>query len=114
MKKISVLDIAMFLLACAVFVAAICIRVEPAYAAPSRCMYPNTSARAVKVFGNGPVACALSTCRTTQQATTQVVPCTGGPSCANKPPYIEAWRAEMGAWAGLPACPTWTNTSTWQ
>ena len=85
-------------------------------AAPSVCTFPNTSARATKVMGNGPAACALSVCRTIGRTTTKVVPCADGadPSCANQPPYVEQWRAESGGWGALPACPTWTNTSVWQ
>lgn len=87
---------------------------EPASASPSICNFPGTTARAVKVLGNGPAACALSVCRTIDRVTTKTVPCTSGPSCAGAFPYVEQWRAQAGAWAGLPACPAWTNASAWQ
>lgn len=106
------IQVSLFLLVCAVFVVAVCIRAENAYAAPSMCA--NSTARAVKILGDGPAACALSVCRPLSTHATKVVQCNIGPGCANQFPYVEQWQAQAGAWGGLPACPAWTNTAIWQ
>ncbi len=85
-----------------------------AEAAPSHCLFPNTVARAYKIIGNGPAACAMNVCRSVGAQAVKYVPCQSGPACAIGAFYIEIWKAEPGAWAGLSACPTWTNTATWQ
>lgn len=85
-----------------------------AFAAPPTCLYPGTTARAVKIIGDGPAACALSQCRIVSKQAVKVVPCNSGPACAIGAFYIEIWKAEAGAWGALPACPAWTNTATWQ
>ena len=85
-------------------------------AGPANCMFPNTSGRANLLYSwnpSTPAACAMNICRTIGYTTNRILPCEGGPSCANQPPRIDIYQAASGGWGTLPACPGWTNTSAW-
>lgn len=87
---------------------------QPALAAPSSCLFPGTTARAKKLAGAGPGACAMNTCRVEGRKATKVIPCDADPACITSSFSVSVWQAEDGPWAGLPACPAWTNTAAWQ
>jgi len=97
------------------FIMMLCVCNTSIVDAVESCSYQTTK-RAVKINGspNLPSACKLSTCRSEGAATAQIYKCGGNPTCIIGAFYVEIWKAESGAWSGLPACPSWTNTSTWQ
>lgn len=87
-----------------------------ASAAPTMCLFPNQTARAKLLTASSPqpAACAMNTCRTIGFKTSKAWPCDADPTCIQSGFSWQAWQVEAGPWAGLPACPAWTNTSTWQ
>jgi hypothetical protein len=86
---------------------------DTAFAAPASCMLPNTHARVRKVGST--YYCAANVCRTIGKQTQRTTACSGVADCAAYPMgHLETYEVVgNGAWASLPACPTWTNTSTW-
>ncbi len=87
------------------------VTLEPAEAAPTACNW--TSARARKDAGpaSSPTLCAVSVCRQVGRWTHKIdgaVITPGMPA-----PMLIKYHIEAGTWAGLPACPAWTDTSVW-
>lgn len=100
----------------AVLALAVLLSTSVAAAAPTRCLFPGQTARAKLLTSSGPApaACAMNTCRTIGFKTSKAWPCDADPTCITGGFSWQAWQVEAGPWAGLPACPAWTNTSTWQ
>lgn len=87
------------------------------YAAPSMCLFPNTTARAIRMVGSNanPTPCALSSCRPEGKQAYYFTPCGGNPSCIGIVwSNLIVYKAESGPWVNLPACPAWTNSAEWK
>ena len=86
---------------------------EAEAAGPASCQW--TSARARKDEGpaSAPALCALNQCRQVGYKTFYADSAMVNPM--NPDPTVYRYHVEASAqgWAGLPACPSWTNTSTW-
>ncbi len=87
------------------------VTLEPAEAAPTACNW--TSARARKDAGpaSSPTLCAVSVCRQVGWWTYKIDGAVASPGMPA--PMLIKYHIEAGTWAGLPACPSWTNTSMW-
>ena len=86
---------------------------EASAAGPASCQW--TSARARKDFGPAaaPTLCAINVCRPIGYWTYHVddaVVTPGMPAPMATKYHVEA---SADGWTSLPACPSWTNTSTW-
>ena len=87
------------------------VTLEPAEAAPATCNW--TSARARKDAGpaSSPTLCAVSVCRQVGWWTYKIDGAVISPGMPA--PMLTKYHIEAGTWAGLPACPAWTDTSVW-